>query len=78
MADLIDRENVLKELWKEPMYTDPLNVLAEARDRIERLPSEERANIGNVLKSIAIDMHKQTRLLQELIMTLEKMRKGQR
>ena len=40
MKDLISREKAIAELWREPRYTDPLNVLAEARDRIEELPSE--------------------------------------
>lgn len=36
--DLIDRQAALDALWKEPSYSDPLNVLAEARDRIKELP----------------------------------------
>lgn len=39
---------------------------------------EDHTGIEKALESIAIDMHKQTRLMQELIMTLEKMRKGQK
>lgn len=39
--DLISRQAAIKVLWKEPSYTDPLNVLTEARDRIESLPSAE-------------------------------------
>ncbi len=37
MSDYISREDVVKALWKEPLYTDPLNVLAEARDRVESI-----------------------------------------
>lgn len=39
--DLVSRQAVIEELWKEPSYTDPLNVLTEARDRIEALPSAQ-------------------------------------
>ena len=38
----------------------------------------DQTGIEKALESIAIYMHKQTRLMQELIMTLEKMRKGQK
>lgn len=45
---------------------------------IPRIDIADQTGIEKALESIAIDMHKQTRLMQELIMTLEKMRKGQR
>ena len=38
MSDLISREAAIEALWKEPLCYDPLNVMAEARDRIEALP----------------------------------------
>lgn len=48
--------------------------------KTEYIDEEEtdQTGIEKALESIAIDMHKQTRLIQELIMTLEKMRKGQK
>lgn len=39
MSDLISREAAIEALWKEPLCLDPLNVMAEARDRIKELPS---------------------------------------
>lgn len=41
MRDYIDRKAAIDATWKEPSYTDPLNVLTEVRDRIEALPSAE-------------------------------------
>ena len=41
MSDLISRQAAIEETWKEPSYTDPLNVLAELRDRIKDLPSAQ-------------------------------------
>lgn len=41
MADLIRRADAIRETWKEPTYSDPLNVLTEVRDRLEALPSAE-------------------------------------
>ena len=41
MNDLIDRQAAINALWKEPSYSDSLNVLAEARDRIKELPSAQ-------------------------------------
>ena len=38
MSDLISRKAAIAATWKEPSYTDPLNVLTEVRDRIEALP----------------------------------------
>lgn len=42
--DLIYRKDAIRETWREPTYSDPLNVLSEMRDRLEALPSvgEER------------------------------------
>lgn len=53
----------------------------EVIEDLNNAPTVDIANqtgIEKALESIAIDMHKQVRLMQELIMTLEKMRKGQR
>ena len=41
MVDLIYRADAIRETWKEPTYSDPLNVLTEMRDRIEALPSAQ-------------------------------------
>ena len=43
--DLISRRQALDVTWKEPSYTDVLNVLTEVRDRIKTLPSA-RSKIG--------------------------------
>lgn len=40
-TDCISRQAAIEETWKEPSYTDPLNVLAELRDRIKDLPSAQ-------------------------------------
>jgi len=40
--DLIKREDAIKATWKEPTYTDPINILTEVRDRIEAIPSADR------------------------------------
>lgn len=42
MSDLIYRKDAIRETWKEPTYSDPLNVLTEMRDRIEALPSADK------------------------------------
>lgn len=39
--DLISRQAAIMETWREPRYTDPLNVLTEIRDRLRSLPSEQ-------------------------------------
>lgn len=36
--DCISREAVEEITWKEPSYTDALNVLAEVRDKVRQLP----------------------------------------
>ena len=41
MSNLIDRQAAIEETWKEPSYTDPINVLTEVRDRIKALPSAQ-------------------------------------
>lgn len=41
MSDTIYREAAIEALWFEPSYTDSLNVLTEARDRIKALPSAQ-------------------------------------
>ena len=41
MSDYIDRQAAIDATWEDPSYTDPLNILTEVRDRIERLPSAE-------------------------------------
>lgn len=41
MRDMIYRQAAIDATWKEPSYTDPLNVLTEVRDRIEALPSAQ-------------------------------------
>lgn len=37
MDDYIRRRSAIEALWQEPSYVDPLNVLAEARDRINAI-----------------------------------------
>ena len=41
MDEYIKRDKALAETWKEPRYTDVMNVLTEIRDRIRSLPSED-------------------------------------
>lgn len=38
---MISRQAAIDVTWKEPSYTDPLNVLTEVRDRIKALPSAQ-------------------------------------
>lgn len=38
---LIEKEKAIEETWKEPLYSDPLNVLTEVRDRLKTLPQIE-------------------------------------
>ena len=45
MADLIRRADAIRETWKEPTYSDPLNVLTEMRDRLEALPSAQPVSL---------------------------------
>lgn len=39
--DCISRRAAIDATWFEPSYTDPLNVLAEVRDRLKELPSAQ-------------------------------------
>lgn len=39
MKKLIYLEDAIDETWKEPSYSDPINVLTEVRERIKVLPS---------------------------------------
>ena len=39
MSELIRREDAIKATWKEPSYTEPINVLTEVRDRINAIPA---------------------------------------
>lgn len=38
---LIEKDKSIKETWKDPSYSDPLNVLTEIRDRLNALPTIE-------------------------------------
>ena len=40
--DLISRQAAIDLTWKDPYYSDPLNVLTEVRDGIKALPSAQR------------------------------------
>jgi len=40
--ELISREAAIVETWRNPSYTDPLNVLTEVRDRIRELPTASK------------------------------------
>lgn len=42
MSELIRREDAIKATWKDPSYTDPINVLTEVRDRINAIPAATR------------------------------------
>ena len=39
MSDLIYKQSAINATWFDPVYKDPLNVLAEVKDRLESLPS---------------------------------------
>ena len=41
MSDLISRQAAIDLTWKDPSYSDPLNVLTEVRDGIKALPSAQ-------------------------------------
>ena len=41
MSDYIDRDKALAETWRNPSYTDPMNVLTEIRDRLRALPAAD-------------------------------------
>lgn len=38
---VIEKDKAIEETWKEPSYSDPLNVLTEIRDRLNTLPTIE-------------------------------------
>ena len=40
--ELISKEDAIVETWRNPSYTDPLNVLTEVRDRIRKLPTASK------------------------------------
>ena len=40
--ELISKEDAIVETWRNPSYTDPLNVLTEVRDRIQKLPTASK------------------------------------
>jgi hypothetical protein len=66
--EAIDMEG--EKNWRKQIE-DEVNVAVKKSE-------DDQTGIEKALESIAIDMHKQVRLMQELIMTLEKMRKGQK
>ena len=72
MDDLIRRADAIRETWKEPTYSDPLNVLTEMRDRLEALPSAESELEQKILaagytgKEIRIHIHGRLFAVREL------------
>lgn len=40
--ELISKEDAIVETWRNPSYTDLLNVLTEVRDRIRKLPTASK------------------------------------
>ena len=40
--ELISRDEAIVETWRRPHYTDPLSVLTEVRDRIQKLPTASK------------------------------------
>ena len=60
MDDLISRQAAIDLTWKDPSYSDPLNVLTEVRDGIKALPSAQQdvtdTNVGDIIsRQAAID-----------------------
>ena len=41
VGDYISRQAAIEETWKEPTYSDPINVLTEMRDRINEISSAD-------------------------------------
>ena len=41
MAEYIEREAAIREMYKEPSYYDPVNILTEVRDRIKAIPAAD-------------------------------------
>lgn len=39
MSEYIKKEDAINLTWREPTYTDPLNVLTEVRDGLNELPT---------------------------------------
>lgn len=90
MSDVVDKkavEQVLADMYVNRPSDSDRHIIMEIERKISELPyvaptifyrDMDQTGIEKALESIAIDMHKQVRLMQELIMTLEKMRKGQR
>ena len=50
MTDLIRRADAIDATWKEPAYTDAINVLTEVRERIKALPSAEAESNDLIIK----------------------------
>lgn len=90
MSDVLDKkavETVLADMYVNRPSDSDRSIIMEIERKISELPyvaptilyrDIDQTGIEKALESIAIDMHKQVRLMQELIMTLEKMRKGQK
>lgn len=70
--DLIYRKDAIRETWREPTYSDPVNVLTEMRDRLEALPSAESELEQKILaagytgKEIRIHIHGRLFAVREL------------
>ena len=52
MTDLIRRADAIDATWKEPAYTDAINVLTEVRERIKALPSAEAVSMEEHIKEL--------------------------
>ena len=50
MTDLISRADAIEATWKEPAYTDAINVLTEVRERINALPSAEAVTFEDAME----------------------------
>ena len=46
MVDYIEREAAIREMYKEPSYYDPVNILTEVRDRIKAIPAADVRPVG--------------------------------
>lgn len=44
MDDLISRQAAVNETWREPRYTDPLNVLLDSQENRHREVQKGRGN----------------------------------
>ena len=56
MDDLISRQAAIDLTWKDPSYSDPLNVLTEVRDGIKALPSVQSKPKTDVLDKIRAEI----------------------